>query len=150
MEIKFIKLNEDAVAPTRAHETDAGFDMTATSVKTENKFVEYGTGIAVNIPKGYVGLIFPRSSVTKRDLMLKNSVGVIDSGYQGEIRFRFKPFPEESFRAGNDIAYNGNFYEVGDRIGQIIFQKLPEVTLVEVESFEESERGDNGFGSTGN
>ena len=88
LKLKFKKLNQNAVSPTYAHETDACFDLVATSKTTTSKFIEYGTGLAFEIPKGYVGLIFPRSSITNKDLMLKNSVGVIDADYRGEVKFR--------------------------------------------------------------
>ena len=81
MKVRFKKLEDGAVAPSRAHDTDAGFDLTAVSVSEDRKrnIVTYGTGIAVEIPDGYVGLIFPRSSAYKHQLELANCVGVIDS-----------------------------------------------------------------------
>lgn len=92
MNIKFQKLAPNAVIPTRAHATDAGFDLTATSRHfDEYGAVVYGTGIALAIPDGYVGLVFPRSSISKFDLTVANAVGVIDSGYRGEILVKFKP-----------------------------------------------------------
>ena len=175
--IQVKKLHEDAIIPKRAHKPDAGFDMTCISVNDTDKFIEYGTGIAMHIPIGYVGLIFPRSSVTKKDLMLKNSIGVIDSGFLGEIRFRFWKLNHNSqiFKIDIDSVpdnlnvaefienYNQKGvgiknipemnrvyeqYEVGDRIGQIIFFKLPDVLFEEVDNFEETERGTGGYGST--
>ena len=86
MKVKIKRLNENAVIPAYAHVTDAGLDLTATSKNIEgNRVIIYGTGLAVEIPEGYVGLIFPRSSNSKKNLLLTNSVGVIDSGYRGEI-----------------------------------------------------------------
>ena len=80
MVVKFRKLNEYAIPPVKAHATDAGFDLTATSCyHDEEGNTVYGTGLAVEIPKGYVGLLFPRSSIAKKDLLLSNAVGVIDS-----------------------------------------------------------------------
>lgn len=149
--IKFQKLNPEAVEPTKAHHNDAGFDMVATSRKKTGKYVQYGTGIAMEIPDGYVGLIYPRSSVTKKDLMLKNSVGVIDAGYRGEISFRFMVVDGEQYLNADGVYYkNFDNYEVGDRIGQIIIQKIPDVVLLEVDELEDSERGTGGYGSTDN
>jgi len=92
MKVKFKKLSPDAVIPKKAHPTDAGLDLTATNrVFDEKGCLVYGTGIAVEIPRGYVGLVFPRSSNASKDLLLSNSVGVIDSGYRGEIMVKFKP-----------------------------------------------------------
>lgn len=86
MKVRFKKLNDKAVIPTKAHATDAGFDLTATSKKCDDfGNVVYGTGIAAEIPKGYVGFVFPRSSIYKQDIILSNCVGVIDSGYRGNI-----------------------------------------------------------------
>ena len=134
-------LNPLAVMPERAHATDAGFDLTATNRRYASDdetglYTEYGTGIALAIPEGYVGLVFPRSSVSKTRHTLRNSVGVIDSGYRGEVRLRFSP--DDSRTA----------YDVGDKIGQIIFIKLPSIELMEVEKLGSSSRGTGGFGST--
>lgn len=92
MKVKIKKLDPKAVMPTKAHPTDAGFDLTAVSrVFAADGTATYGTGLAFEIPKGYVGLLFPRSSVYKQDQALTNCVGVIDSGYRGEVKFKFKP-----------------------------------------------------------
>ena len=79
MEIKVKLLSNLGVLPKKSHIADAGFDMVATSKKITEKYIEYGTDVSMRIPNGYVGMIFPRSSVTKKDLMLKNAVGIIDS-----------------------------------------------------------------------
>jgi dUTP pyrophosphatase len=142
MEIKIKKLDPNAVIPSKAHASDAGLDLTATSKGLGISYIEYGTGLAVEIPAGYAGFIFPRSSVSKKDVMLANAVGVIDAPYRGEIKLRFKFIPDS----------DGDFiddYKVGDRIGQLIILPLPEVTLVEVDELGDSERGDGGFGSSG-
>lgn len=138
MKIQYKLLYEGAAAPTKAHTTDAGYDLTAWSASTSNisDYVEYNTGVAVNIPEGYVGLLFPRSSVSNKDMILKNCVGVLDSGYLGNILFRYR-------------NYGDNIYQVGDRVGQLVILKLPEVELEETDSFTKSQRGENGFGSTG-
>lgn len=143
LSIKFKKLNENAKLPTYAKPGDAGLDLTAVSVNSENlynqsgRYIEYGTGLAVEIPPGYVGLIYPRSSITNKSLMLKNAVGVIDSSYRGEIKFRFQPTDVESF------------YNVGERIGQLIIMPYPEVTPEFVEELSNTERGIGGYGHTG-
>jgi dUTP pyrophosphatase len=136
--LKFKKLHENAVLPTYAKPGDAGLDLTATTVEHTDAFIQYGTGIAVEIPEGHVGLIFPRSSVTKQDLMLKNSVGVIDSGYRGEISFRFK-----------SIKPHKRQYKPGDKIGQLIVVPIPTMEPVFVDELSDTERGDGSYGSTG-
>ena len=139
MEVKIKKLLPEAVIPQYAHLTDAGLDLTAISkVEESNGIVTYGTGLAFEIPKGYVGLLFPRSSNSKKDLMLTNSVGILDSGYIGEVTLKFKKTIE-----------NGVTYDVGDRIGQLIILPYPKIELQEVEELSESDRGEGGFGSTG-
>ena len=140
MEIKYKKLKPEAVKPFKKYDVDAGFDLTANWKKETDKYIEYGTGLAFDIPKGYVGYLFARSSITNIDYIVKNSVGVVDSGYLGEIKFRF--FDLE----GDDDAEN---YEVGDRIGQIVFMKLPEVNLVEAQELNNTLRGTAGYGSSG-
>lgn len=141
MQVKIKRLSENAVIPQYAKNGDAGMDLTAISKeKDENGIATYGTGLAIEIPFGYVGLIFPRSSIYKMELSLTNAVGVVDSGYRGEIMFKFRntDWTEE----------NNSTYDIGDRIGQIIIIPYPEINFVEVEDLEESERGVTGFGST--
>lgn len=141
LEIKFKKLVETAKCPTKAHPTDAGADLTAVSREwdEELKCWVYGTGIATEIPEGYVGLIFPRSSIRKYGLMQRNCIGVIDSHYRGEIMVTYKFF--------NDVP---KIYEVGDKIAQFIILPYPEVSYKEVESLSKTDRGENGHGSSGN
>ena len=137
MKVRIKKLSENAVIPTYAKEGDAGMDLVITSIITRNEGdVTYGFGIALEIPKGFVGLVFPRSSIRKTDLILSNSVGVIDSGYRGEIQATFK-------RSG---VYA---YAVGDRIGQIMIIPHPPIEFEEADELSDTERGDGGFGSTG-
>ncbi len=144
MEIRVKKLVPQAVVPKRAHASDAGFDLVAVSrVIDEEGAVVYGTGLAFEIPEGYVGLVFPRSSVAKKDLVLSNCVGVIDSGYRGEVMVKFKIL----MRLPNQ--YLCDDYQVGERICQIVFVKLPEVELVESDELSASDRGTGGYGSTG-
>lgn len=144
MKIRFKKLREGAVIPTKAHRSDAGFDLVAISRKIdEDGAVVYGTGIAFEIPTGYVGLVFPRSSVAKKDVVLSNCVGVIDSGYRGEVMAKFK------FIDPLIVHNEYHWYDVGDRICQIVFVKLPDVDMVESDELSDSDRGDGGYGSTG-
>lgn len=143
MQIKVKKFNSEAVIPKYAKRGDAGMDLTAIS-KTfdplKNTWV-YNTGLGIEIPEGYVGLIFPRSSICNKQLSLTNSVGVIDSGYRGEIKFFFRPT--------SNMSQPDRLYEVGDRIGQLMILPFPQVEFVEVDDLGESERGSNGFGSSG-
>ncbi len=151
MEIRIKKLHPEAKIPTYSKEGDAGMDLTATSKTVECGFVEYGTGLSVEIPIGYVGLIFPRSSIFKTDQSLCNSVGVIDSGYRGEIKLKFYTMTHWS-AAANGYVINDSFgepYKVGDRIGQIIILPYPTIQFVESDELSETTRGTGGFGSTG-
>lgn len=138
MNIKIKKLHADAVIPSYAKPGDAGMDLTAVTEQwnEDNTMVTYDTGISIEIPEGHVGLVFPRSSLSKTSLVLSNSVGVIDSGYRGSIMFKFR-YPEE-----------GLVYDVGDRIGQLIIMPYPQITFEEVDDLSSTERGDGGFGST--
>ena len=146
MKVKIKKLYKDSILPTKAHATDAGFDLYAHNVMRDNQAnLVYTTGVAMEIPQGYVGLIFPRSSISRKDLILTNCVGVIDSGYRGEISFKFKRvnFVEQQ----DDLLEND--YLKGERIGQIIILPYPEIEFVEVDELSYSERGDGGYGSSG-
>jgi dUTP pyrophosphatase len=151
MEIKFKKLTPEAKTPYRKIDIDAGFDIYATSIVETPEYIQYNTGIAVEIPEGYVGLVFPRSSVTKYDLMLKNSVGVIDASYRGEIMCRFYGTKTINYNVGNKSAtiYGDNKFNDGDRVAQIVFMELPKITLIEVNELSDTERGSGGFGHTG-
>ena len=144
MQVKFKKLTPKAKVPSYANPGDAGMDLFAVTHKidTRHHFAEYHTGIAIEIPEGHVGLLFPRSSVSKTDLRLANAVGVVDSGYRGEITFRYK-FDKNSFFASLKR------FEEGDRIGQLVIIPYPKVQLNEVVNLTESERGEGGYGSTG-
>lgn len=154
MEVKIKKLYEDSTLPTKAHTTDAGYDLYAHSKSYDDDGnVVYGSGVAMEIPQGYVGLVFPRSSNAKKDLILSNSVGVIDSGYRGEISFKFKLTPRECSNSKTKEQYFtyafSKRYEIGDRIGQIIIMPYPEIEFVEVDGLSDSERGNGGYGSSG-
>lgn len=140
MEVKIKKLDDKAVIPSYAHNHDGAMDLTATSMNITDKYIEYGTGLAMEIPAGFVGLIFPRSSISKKDLTLANSVGVIDAQYRGEIKLRFRD---------DSVGLFFDYYGVGDRIGQIMIIPRPSVSFKEVEELEYTTRGSGGWGSTG-
>lgn len=166
LKVKIKRLHPDAVIPKYAKAGDAGLDLVATSVTyaddTKKPYSELGTGISVEIPEGYVGLIFPRSSISKTIHSLCNAVGVIDSGYRGEITFRFNYTGTAAFiqihRMQNNLSeaqYREVYpkgeeaYKIGDKIGQLIILPYPQVTFEEVEELTETERGANGYGHTG-
>lgn len=151
MEVKIKKLDPNAVIPKYAKNGDAGMDLVAISKHFDgNGCVVYGTGLAFEIPKGYTGLIFPRSSVSKCAISMANCVGVIDSGYRGEVTVKFRPM--NSFEYGTTKESRKNFkfwYDNGERVAQIIIIPYPHIDFVEVEELSESERGTGGYGSTG-
>lgn len=168
MKVNIKKLSENAVIPQYAKPGDAGMDVVATSINVTDKYIEYGTGLAFEVPEGYVMLIFPRSSNSKMDLLLANSVGVLDSGYRGELKLRFKrnyrvenkpseatnnEFTTSSILWGEnveDYIINAcDWYEVGDKVGQIMIIPYPQIEFNEVEELSETDRGAGGFGSTG-
>ena len=143
MKVKIKKLNKDAVIPKYATQNDAGLDLVSTSIILETSTqITYGLGVALEIPEGFVGLIFPRSSVRNTDLQLSNSVGVIDSGYRGELQATFN-------KKGVNKIDGGHIYMVGDRVAQIIIIPYPPIEFEEVEELSNTERGEGGFGSTG-
>ena len=141
MRIRFKKLHPWAVAPKQGTPGSAGFDLTATSREYDgdHSVCDYGTGLAVEIPEGFVGMVFPRSSVYRTGDILSNGVGIIDSDYRGEIRAKF-------------YGVNHLFdcpYEVGDRICQLVIVPIPVVEFVEAAALSETTRGAGGYGSTG-
>jgi dUTP pyrophosphatase len=144
MQVKIKKLKPNAVIPTYAKDGDAGMDLVATSVISETHTqITYGLGIALEIPNGFVGLVFPRSSIRKTRLQLSNSVGVIDSGYRGELQATFN-------KIITTIENQKNDYKVGDRVAQIMIIPHPSIDFQEVEYLSNTQRGEGGFGSTGN
>ena len=153
MQVKIKKLKPNAVIPTYAKAGDAGMDLVATEIlKDTPEQITYGMGIALEIPEGFVGLVFPRSSIRKTGLQLSNSVGVIDSGYRGEIQATFnKVFGGDRFydETKNTEDTSNNFYKVGDRIAQIMIIPHPPIEFQQVEELTNTERGEGGFGSTG-
>lgn len=144
MKVKIKKLDSNAIIPKYANDQDAGLDLTAVSKNFDHLGnIVYGTGLAIEIPEGNVGFIFPRSSISKTKQRLSNSVGVIDSGYRGEILLKFKP---TMMYPGNEDTVQ---YSIGDRIGQLIIIPYPKIEFEEVDELNDTDRGNNGFGSTG-
>ena len=146
IDVKIKKLNPDAVIPFYATNGSAGMDVTAIGrdYDNANDCWIYHTGLSFQLPEGYVMLIFPRSSNRKTNYYLANHVGVLDSDYTGELMLMFKS------RDASEMRFIEPPYNVGDRIGQIIILPYPKIQFNEVDSLNKTERGDGGFGSTGN
>lgn len=139
MKVKIKRLDRSAVIPKYAKDGDAGLDLTVTAYKVNEKgqYI-YTSDLALEIPDGYVGLLFPRSSICKKDLEMTNSVGVIDSNYRGPIKSVFNPTCEDP-----------EIYELGERFAQLIIIPYPKIEFEEVEELSETNRGTGGYGSTG-
>lgn len=141
MEIKVKKINENAKLPTFSHESDGCADLTAVREwRDEWGNLCIGTGLAFEIPSGYVGLLFARSSISKTCLMLRNHVGVIDAGYRGEVIFKFQE---------SDGLGTYGTYKLGDRVGQIMILPRPKINYIEADELSDTARSEGGFGSTG-
>lgn len=138
IKVKFKKLNKRASIPFYAKKGDAGMDLVATTLIRTGKYFEYGTDLAIEMPMGYAGFLFPRSSISNTDHFLRNSVGVIDSGYRGELKLRMS-IP----------ALGEKQYKIGDKVGQIVLVKLPSIEIEEVQEISGTDRSDGAFGSTG-
>lgn len=144
--LKVKRLSPTAILPTRATEGDAGLDLYA----DENVCFFHGqkcmvsTGIAVEIPYGYVGLVHPRSGLAaKKGVTVLNTPGTIDAGYRGEVKVIL-------FKATDDGPNRPpTFLQQGERIAQLVIQKVELPTVEEVEELSESVRGIGGFGSSG-
>jgi dUTP pyrophosphatase len=144
MTVKFKRLSEKAVLPTRAHKGDAGIDLTCTNIdpvlnEAKQIVYVYHTDLAVEIPEGYVGLLFPRSSIYKKSLRQSNCVGVIDSGYRGEVIVTFNPT--------TDVV--PAIYQPGERFAQLVIVPYLDYDIEEAEELSETDRGERGLGSTG-
>lgn len=138
LEVKVKLIRETSKIPQRAHSDDAAWDVFADIVEETPDFLRVRTGVAVQAPKGYSFLAFPRSSISKTGWVLANSVGVIDNAYRGEIEYRFKKISESAVP-----------FQVGDRIGQLKLVKDYDLVMTPVSDLDETSRGSGGFGSTG-
>lgn len=143
MEIRFKKLKETAIAPAYATDGSAGLDLFASEIGVEHfkdgvPVLVYNTQIAVEIPDGYVGMLFMRSSVAAYSITMTNAVGVIDSDYRGPITLKYK------------VTTNSTpvIYTEGEKVGQLIIVPIPRIELVESEELTKTERGEGGYGST--
>jgi len=146
VKVKVKRLSKDAVIPKYAKTGDAGMDITAihceqlVTAQGLTQYV-YSTGLAFEIPEGYYMQAHARSSIYKTGYVLSNSVGIVDSGYRGEVKF--------IFNSCGGTSHARQPYEVGDRIGQVVILPYPQVEFEEVEELSDTERGTSGFGSTG-
>ena len=139
MKINVKKLHPDAVIPSYAKPGDAGLDLVALWMKDDGHGnLEYGTGLAIEIPEGYEGQVRPRSSIRRTDLSLTNTPGTIDSSYRREIMVNFRILHDNPVK-----------YQIGERIAQLVIQAVPHIQLVEVQELTETERGTGAYGSTG-
>src|SRR5690625_3950794 len=165
IDVGFKRLSDEAIIPTKAHPTDSGFDLYA----SEDVIIEPGettivpTSIAVELPKGYEAQVRPRSGVTAKTKP-RVQLGTIDNGYNGEIgvivdNIRMERYSEILYGLDEkpihekSVEYpdvSGSYLiRKGDRIAQLVIQPLPAVEAYEVDVVEETERGADGFGSTG-
>lgn len=144
MLVKVKKLNPDAVLPSSSNETDAGFDLVATDDgEIKGTYIQYKTGISIEPEIGYHTEIFPRSSISKTDLVLANSIGLVDEGYRGEILVRFKIVPRQDDKPFPVI------FKKGDRIAQLVVRKTERAIFEWRDELSDTTRGESGFGSSG-
>jgi dUTP pyrophosphatase len=154
-QLKVKKLVPEAVLPLKANDDDAGYDLTAISdPEVKDSYVQYRTGISIEVPKGYHTELFPRSSISKYDLVLANSVGLVDNGYRGEVLLRFKITPRvapdgEYVKFLDPKIWPPRLYIKGDKVAQIVIRKTITLPVVEVAELSDTARGDGGFGSSG-
>lgn len=145
MQLKVKKLSENAVLPQKAYKSDAGLDLVVSRITTElnevgELIIVYHTDLCVEIPEGYFGAVFSRSSVSRKPLSQTNAVGVIDAGYRGEIVAKFR---------STVPAVVPSVYKEGERFAQLVILPIPEVEVIEAETLGDSDRGESGLGSTG-
>jgi dUTP pyrophosphatase len=140
--LKFVKLNEKATLPTRAHDNDAGLDLYAAESASlaPGARVSVGTGLAVQIPDGIGGLVLPRSGMAlKHGVTLVNAPGLIDPGYRGEVRvLLLNTDPSVEFQISP-----------GDRIAQLLLVPVAHASPLQADALDDSTRGEGGFGSSG-
>lgn len=167
MKVKIKKMHPDAVMPTYSTNDAAGMDLTAVSVEIDNYGNKvYHTGLAFEIPKGYAGFIFPRSSNAKKNLWLTNSVGIVDADFRGEVTLKYKASIRlisslkcrlklffKRLNEGNNVGvtnvWDNDDYQVGERVGQLVIMPFPHIEFEEVSELSKTVRGKGGYGSTG-
>lgn len=166
--VKIKKIDENAVTPSRAHDTDSGWDLTVTDIhKIRGDTIFFKTGLQVQPPPGYYFEIFPRSSISELPLMLANSAGIIDESYTGELIVPIRVLHSSLGSDHSSYQFPGGLVRMLDsrpttmlevgrlliskkpRIAQMILRKRIDFQLEEVESLEDTARGDSGFGSSG-
>lgn len=145
MIVKFKKLDSEVEIPSMPTKGNVGIDLKIAYLIHTPNYIECGFGLSVEIPEGYFGMLVPRSSITQYNLMLKNSVGIIDSSYRGELKARFTITGDKQ-----ELHYNGaQLYNVGDKAIQLIILPYIQFEIEEAFDLSESERGEGAFGSTG-
>lgn len=139
MELKIQKLHQNAQVPTYAHDGDAGMDLYAVEKVTvvPMERAQIPIGIALEIPNGYVGLVWDKSGLSHKH-GIKTLGGVIDAGYRGEVQVGVVNLGHESYT-----------FEAGHKVAQLLIQKVEHPHIVEVETLSDTSRGDGAFGSTG-
>ena len=145
MTVKVKKLSENAVLPQKAHKSDAGFDLTVSRITTElnevgELIIVYHTDLCIEIPEGYFGALFSRSSISRKPLSQTNAVGVVDCGYRGEVVAKFR---------STVPAVVPSVYKEGERFAQLVILPVPDIDMVEADTLGNSDRGEAGLGSTG-
>lgn len=141
MKINYKQVHDNLITPAYAKEGDAGMDLTAVEVERSGNWFfplyTYRTGVALELPKTYFMMLVPRSSLSKKLMWMANHVGIIDSGYRGELIFKFRSI------------LGIKPYKVGERIGQMVLMRKNKIEPNLVVDLSKSERGEGGFGSTG-
>lgn len=138
IDVKIKATHKDFKLPVKATEGDSCYDVVAVAMTITENYVEYDLGFATEFSKEWEGVARPRSSISNYDLVLTNSPGTLDSCYRGSWKARFKQIKE-----------NGRIYEIGDKVVQITFQRVPEVNFILTDDLSDTQRGSGGFGSTG-
>ena len=153
MKIKVKKLHPDAILPKSAHVTDAGYDLVAIDDgKITDTYIQYRTGLSIEVESGYHTELFPRSSISEKDLVLANSVGVVDHGYRNELFVRFKIIPPlERSETTNmcRLMFVTKKYKKGDKIAQLLVRRTEHADFEWAEELSDTERNQGGFGSSG-
>lgn len=166
MKVKIKRLHPLAEIPEYSTDYSAGMDLKVVNIEYDDDGnCVLHTGLAFEIPEGYAGFIFPRSSNAKKDLILTNSVGIIDADYRGEVTLKYKSY----FRVHNPLKVLwqcfmnrkgfcdlgeimniwGERYKKGDKAGQIVIMPFPKIEFEEVSELSQTQRGIGGYGSTG-
>ena len=151
IQVKVKKLDPAAIIPKMAKAGDACYDLCALSFEQQADVIKIRTGLAFAIPEGYEGVIRSRSGLGSKGIFISHGVGTIDSGYRGEVIVLLSSLSRQAHLGhfNKSLVIGNTTLNIGDRVAQMGIREVPKTEMIEVDELDETERGADGFGSSG-